>query len=256
MTMPEEISPDMAELLPALSQLPRPELPPEVAARLDAAIARAVADRAASGAAQGVSGPQGASSGPRRAPGRLRWRLPRVRTFALGAVAACAVAALAVSLSSIQTPETTTGPSTEQNSHQQLVPSPLSTAPVTDPALLSWAASALQQHVSPLTAQTGIMNGDSGASSSSAPFPYPSGPQAQFGASDPAVSCVPGHLVSPAGSAPRQLLSSVSGDYQGQPAELSVYTNGDDSSSALIVVFALPCRAGHPTVLASGVVPR
>jgi hypothetical protein len=254
MTMPEEVSPDMAELLPALARLPRPELPPEVAARLDAAIARAVADRAASGTAQGVSGPQGASSGPRRAPGRLRWRLPRVRTLALGAVATCAVAALAVSLSSIHTPETTAGPSTEQNSHQQFVPSPLSTAPVTDPALLSWAASALQHHVSPLTAETGDRNGNSTASSSSAPSPY--GLQPLFGASNPAVSCVPGSLVSPAGSAPRQLLASISGDYQGQPAELSVYTNGDDSSSAFIVVFALPCQVGHPTVLASGVVPR
>jgi hypothetical protein len=245
MTMPEEAGPDMAELLPALSQLPRPELPPEVAARLDAAIARAVADRAASGAAQGLSGPQRASSGPRRAPGRLRWRLPRVRTVALGAVTACAVAALAVSLSSIHSPEITTGPSSASQNSQQLVPSPLSTAPVTNPALLSWAASALQHHVSPLTQHTEPM---SGASSD--------GPQPLFGPSDPAVSCLPGSLVSPAGSPPRELLSSVSGDYQGQAARLAAYTNGDDSSSAFIVVFALPCRAGHTTVLASGVVPR
>jgi len=227
MTKPQEERPDVAELLPALAGLPRPELPPEVAARLDAAIVRAVAERAASGTGEPVSGPH-------RAPKGLRWRLPRVR-LALGAITVSAVLVLAVSLA-FHVGNSTSGSSAGPSSGGIEA---LSTAPVTDQALLSWADSILQHRVGPLTAHSESPEG-----------------QAQFGPSDPAVACIPSALLDPAGSAPRQLLSSVSGDYEGQQAELVAYTNGDDSSTAFIVVIAIPCRMANPSVLASGVVPR
>ena len=54
----------------------------------------------------------------------------------------------------------------------------------------------------------------------------------------------------------RQLLSSASGDYDGNSAILLVYSNGTNTDTAYIVVFAAPCRGADSTVLSSGVVSR
>jgi hypothetical protein len=239
MTKSQDGSRDVAELLPALAALPRPQLPPEVAARLDAAIARAVAERAASGAAEPVPVPPEGSYGLRRRLPRFqlpRLRLPRLRLAALGAVAAGVVAILAVSLSLHQagtpadTPAAIGGGSSGASA--------LSTAQVTDPSLLSWAASALGQHAGPLV-EHGNTTG-----------------QPQFGTSEAALSCLQAAPLASAAIAQRRLLSSVSGEYHGQPALLAAYTNGDDSATAFIVVFATPCRGANSTVLASGIVPK
>ena len=95
MTEPQEGGYDVAELRSELAQLPWPELPLEVAARLDAAIARAVAERASSGTGAPVSQP------PRASYGFRAW-LSRFKLAAAGAVAVGAALVLAVTLGIFQ----------------------------------------------------------------------------------------------------------------------------------------------------------
>jgi hypothetical protein len=238
MTEPQEGGHDMAELRSELARLPRPELPLEVAARLDAAIARAVAERASSGTGAPVSEP------PRASYGFRAW-FSRFKLAAAGVVVVSAALILAVSLGlSRQPPAPEAGTSalgTRQSdaSAAGSGTAALSTAPVTDPALLSWAASTLQHHSGPLVA------------------PGDSSEQPQFGFSDPAVTpCLQSAESGSAGVAGRRILSASAGQYNGQSAILVAYSNGDDPSTAFIVVFAAPCKAAGATVLASGIVPR
>lgn len=241
MTEPQEGGRDVAELRSELARLPRPELPLEVAARLDAAIARAVAERASSGAGRPVSRP------PRASYGFGAW-LSRFKLAAAGAVAVGAVLVLAAALGLFHQSGTTEAGAPSLGTRQSADPdagaAALSTAPVTDPNLLSWAASTIKHHSGPLV--------EPGGSS-----PANSSEQPQFGPSDPAITpCLQSAASDSTGVAGRQVLSASAGQYDGQSAVLVAYSNGDDPSTAFIVVFAAPCKAAGSTVLASGVVPR
>ena len=239
MTKPDEDGRDPAELLPLLAGLARPPLPPQVAARLDAAIARAVAERVESDEGRAVKAPQRPSYAPRRR------RLP---VLALGSAAACVVLVLVVvfALRSVRSDGSGSANTAAGAANQAAV----STAPVTDPALLSWADTALQNRSSPLVAHN---NGQAQPNLSTF---GPPGSGGSTSTADPAADCLSATALTQAGIAQQQLLSSASGRYHGQPAILLAYPNGTGGSNALVVVFAAPCRGVDSVVLASGVVPR
>ncbi|HEV2640693.1 MAG TPA: hypothetical protein VGX23_36565 [Actinocrinis sp.] len=253
MTKPDQDGPDVAELLPLLAALPRPQLPEEVATRLDAAIARAVAERAGADATRTTGQPQRPSYAPRR---------PRLRNVAFGSAAACVVLVLVVVFAmSVGKSASTSGSSAGPASGQVSV---LSSAPVTNPVLLSWAATALQNQSGPLhigpavrpgfsAAVTGIPTPDVGTSAGAASSGV--NPNAISGAGA-AVACLAADPVVQEALAPRQLLSAASGEYSGRSAILLVYSNGADDTTAYIVVVAVPCQGPGHTVLTSGVVPR
>jgi hypothetical protein len=238
MSKPEQDGQDAAALASLLAGLPRPQLPPEVATRLDAAIARAVAERVSTSGGSTIPAPQRASYAPRR---------PRLRLLTFGsAAAACLVLILGVVFALHLSGSS--GGSTANSAAGSGMPdlATLSTAPVTDPTLLTWAALALKDRSGPLAAHNG-----GAAQPGFTPLTVPGST-----AGPAAPSCVLDRELTESGVAQRQLLSAASGEYHGRSAILLAYSNGTDDSTALIVVFAAPCTGANSSVLTSGVVPR
>lgn len=264
MTEPDQDGPEVAELLPLLAALPRPQLPPEVATRLDAAIARAVAERVGADAPTAVPQRQRVSYAPRR---------PRLRNVALGSAGACVVLVLAVVLALRVGQSPSDSGSSSTTAAGQAPRNVLSTAPVTSPVLLSWAAAALQnqsgsphngQAVRPnysaaVTPHAEVSAAPNAGTDSSGTGGSKAGGGANSnagGAEGAAVDCLAADPAVQADLAARQLLSSSSGEYGGRSATLLVYSNGADDTTAYVVVVAIPCQGPGNTVLGSGVVPR
>lgn len=241
MTKPDQDGPDVAGLLPLLADLPSPQMPAEVAARLDAAIARAVAERVDAGGRGAVKAPQRASQSP--------WRR-RLRTLAMASGAACLLLCVGLLVSLVVRGSGSDSGSSGTASAGGPPVAALSTAPVTDPSLLSWAAAALQGR--PAHNGQVVRPGFSTFATPGAQT-TPTGSTSSASSAAACLSAAP--LFQPA-MEQRQLLSSASGDYNGQPAILLVYSNGSDASTAYIVVFAAPCHESASVVLSSGVVPR
>lgn len=236
MSKPEQDGQDSAALASLLAGLPRPQLPPEVATRLDAAIARAVAERASTAEGRSIPRPQRTSYAPRR---------PRLRLVALGSAAACLVLILGVVFALHLSGSS--GGSAASSSAGIGNPEMLDTdiEPVTDPALLAWAAQTLKDRSGPLAVHNGAGQPD---------FTPLTTPGATDGATAP--SCAQSPLLAELHISQQPLLSYASGEYHGRPAILLIYANGTGESTALIAVFAAPCAGTDSDLLVSGTVPR
>lgn len=191
-----------------------------------------------------LSAARGTSQAPR---GR------RLRRFVLGSAAAGLIAVLGVVITSVRSGGSNSGPgsSTAAGAPNRAV---LSTAPVTDPTLRSWAAAALLGQTSPSADHIGqAIRPNSAPATARSESPYhPSGTPT----GDPAAACLQAPVLLQPSMTQRQLLSSASGDYGGGSAILLVYSNGTDADTAYIVVFTAPCHGSDSTLLASGVIPR
>lgn len=228
----------ITRLVAALAAMDRPSIPQHVGIRIDAALAReararALAHTAASGApssSSAESGPAAAARSTRGgAPGqRRRWRPSRGLGWGLASLAVLAGGlTLAVNLvsSNTTTAESSSGsaamsPYASANRGPQQAPDRLSApteVPATSP-LAMWVKQTL--------------TGEKPDTRINSPC-----------LADPAFT----------GESP---LHVVNGTYEGVPATLVIYPNGNEPATVRAVVYAQPCATLHFRVLSQGIVAK
>ena len=216
----------IAQLLAVFETLEAPQLPQEVAIRIDAALAREAAARASSPSADGASASASAGSA---SSGRRRWWLSRRVGVGLASLAALAGGlALAVNLVSSNA---SSGSAASSSGSAALKPDAASGGPRRAQGLVE----------SPNTVA-------------------PTAPLAVWvkqalGNVRPDVEINSPCLANPAFSGD-QVLRVVIGTYEGVPATLVIYPNGGDTATVRAVVYAQSCAASNFEVLAQGIVAK
>jgi hypothetical protein len=215
----------IGQLLAAFETLEPPQLPQDVAIRIDAALAREAAARASSPNADAAAA---SASAGRAASGRRRWR-PSLRFGAGLASLAALVGGLALAINLVSSSNTQTGGAAS------------GAAAKPDAATTS----------GPMRAQ-----GEANAPNKLAPTsPLAIWVKQALSGTRPDVELNSPCLADPAFSG-EQTLRVVVGTYQGVPATLVVYANGSDAKTVRAVVYAQPCATSRFQVLAQGIAAK
>jgi len=225
----------ITELLAAFEEFEAPVMPQDVALRVDAALARESAARAAlpapsqSAAASDAASPSTLSKAAR--PRRGFWRLSPALGFGLAALAVV-VGGLSLLIYAV--------------SSSSPVVSSASGSAAERPNAIPKSA---QNHDLTRLPATGLLDPSSPLAlwvKASVPLPQTGNSVYSSQASTPCVA--------DPRFAGRKLLAVREGTYQGSPAELVVYANGDDTSTVYALAYATPCGPSDFRVLDSGVV--
>lgn len=215
----------IAQLLAAFETLEAPQLPQEVAIRIDAALAREAAARASS---PNVDSAAASASAGTVSGGRRQWWLSRRVGVGLASLAALAGGvALAINLVSSNAPSGS-------------------------------AASSSGSAAKPYSADSGPQRNEGlldspGTISPTAPLAV--WVKQALGGAKPELGVNSPCLANPVFGG-NQALRVVNGPYDGVSATLVVYPNGSDTKTVRAVVYAQPCAVSSYQVLAQGIVAK